>query len=224
MLTGGSAPPVASMPPPLPPPPSLLPPPPPPPPPLPPPPPPAEVAAEAARAAAAAAAAEQAAIAFWQVFAGSSEELRQARASKKYPSVADKRESQFKKRPGSFLDPIHQGKVSLALSIPKDQSILSVSSVAHCARKEKALTGPSSKGCLLERNSINLSLCRMASQYFSWTTTRRMWGSWMYRAPCCLASSGRVASSSSPDEEHRLSAQIQEEKKIRFRCPHQRLC
>jgi hypothetical protein len=36
---------------------------------------------------------EQAAIAFWQVFAGSSEELRQARASKKYPSVADKRES-----------------------------------------------------------------------------------------------------------------------------------
>ncbi len=52
-----------------------------------------EVAAEAARAAAAAAA--QAAIAFWQVFAGSSEELRQARASKnlKHPSVADERES-----------------------------------------------------------------------------------------------------------------------------------
>jgi hypothetical protein len=79
------------------------------------------VAAEAARAAAAAAAAEQAAIAFWQVFTGSSEELRQARASKKYPSVADKRESQFKKRPGSFLDPIHQWKVSLALSIPEQR-------------------------------------------------------------------------------------------------------
>ena len=62
-----------------------------------------------------------------------------------------------------------------------------------------------------------LSICLCAERPASTShgpTTRRMWGSWMYHAPFCLASSGQVASSSSPDEEHRLSAQTQEEKKM----------
>ena len=69
--------------------------------------------------------------------------------------------------------------------------------------------------CLLEWNSTSLSLCRMASQYFSCTTPRRMWGSWMHRAPSCLASSGPAAPSS-PDEEYRSSPRHGKRRKLNF--------
>ncbi len=73
--------------------------------------------------------------------------------------------------------------------IKEDKSILSVSSVAHCARKEKALTGLKQYG-LFARTEFYQFVFMQNGQ---WTTTRRMWESWMYRAPCCLASSGPAA-------------------------------
>ena len=64
-------------------------------------------------------------------------------------------------------------------------------------------------GFFLQRNSTNLSLCRMASQYFSWTKARRMWGSLIYRGPCSYrgqqwpkarALSAAVAAAASPSD------------------------